>query len=64
MTTVDLFTAANDGAPRAQLLNLNEKIRTLGTHIDQHPNDWRAVRALERALKRRRNVFEYVERRE
>jgi len=64
MTDIDLFTASNSGKPRTQLLNLNEKIRNLGTHIRDHPNDWRAFRALERALKRRRNVFNYVERRE
>jgi ribosomal protein S15P/S13E len=60
---MDLFTAQNTGKPESQLWNLNAKIRRLGKHIRQHPNDWRAFRALERALKRRRNTFEYVEQR-
>lgn len=61
--TVDLFTASNDGDPRTQVLNLNQRIRNLGNHIRRNPNDWTAFRALERALARRRNMLEYVEQR-
>jgi len=61
---VDLFAAENTGSPRMQLRNQNIKIRRLAKHIDEHPTDYRAVRAFERALKRRRNTFEYIEQRE
>ncbi|WP_431768765.1 30S ribosomal protein S15 [Salinibacter sp.] len=51
----------SDGSPKAQLKGLRERIRRLGEHLQENPDDRKARRALDRALRKKRSLRRYIE---
>jgi ribosomal protein S15P/S13E len=49
------------GSPEAQLKGLKKRIRRLGEHLEEHPGDRKARRALDRALRKKRSIRRYIE---